>query len=69
MNTGRNALPVEEGGMMTTYYLINGSSKYDRLLKKIKAVAKQTKAKILTIEDEIRQEEEAQITVTKIIIG
>jgi len=55
---------------MTTYYLMNESKRFDVMLKKIKAVAKQTKAKILSIDEEIRQEtKEVPYTVTKVVIG
>jgi hypothetical protein len=45
---------------MTTYYLLNNCKRYDSIMKKIKAVAKQTKAKILSMDEEIRQETKKQ---------
>lgn len=55
---------------MTTYHLLNNSKRYDAMMKKIKAVAKQTKARILSMDEEIRQEtQEVPYTVTKVVIG
>jgi uncharacterized protein YPO0396 len=55
---------------MTTYYLLNDSKRYDAMMKKIKAVAKQTKTRILSMNEEIRQEtEEVPYTVTRVVIG
>jgi hypothetical protein len=45
---------------MTTYYLLNSSKRYDAMMKKIKAVAKQTKARILSMDEEIKQETKEQ---------
>jgi hypothetical protein len=42
---------------MTKYYLNNESKRFDSTLKKIKTVAKQTKTKIMSIEDRIKMEE------------
>jgi len=42
---------------MTNYYLNSESKRFDSTLKKIKTVAKQTKTKIVSIEDRIKMEE------------
>ena len=39
---------------MTTYFLINGAKKYDATIKKIKTAAKQTRAKIVSMTDELQ---------------